>query len=161
MVGFKQKSWQYSVPHKSNWFEDVLKLSRFVANTNTDVPGRELADKLAKKSTLEKSSTYYNTSLSYLKRVTQAAKMQEWGDSWMRHPAKWKNYVGIFCTKPNNIFKSGNHQFSLTVTQLQTGHGYFRSCLYKIPTNPVDSPHCPCHYRGPQSPEHLLVRCPV
>ena len=37
---------------------------------HTDVPGNELADKLAKKSTLEKPPTYYNTSLSYLKRVT-------------------------------------------------------------------------------------------
>jgi ribonuclease HI len=128
---------------------------------HTDVPGNELADKLAKKATLEKPPTYYHTSLSYLKRVTRAAKMQEWGDWWMRHPAKGKNYVGTFRTKPDQIFTSGNRQFNSTVTQLRTGHGYFRSYLYKIPTNSVDSPHCPCRYGGPQSPEHLLLRCPL
>jgi ribonuclease HI len=37
---------------------------------HTDEPGNELADKLAKKSTHEKPSSYYNTSSSYLKRVT-------------------------------------------------------------------------------------------
>jgi ribonuclease HI len=89
---------------------------------HTEVPGNKLADKLAKKSTLEKPPTYYNTSLSYPKRVTRTAKMQEWGDWWMRHPAKGKNYVGTFHTKPNNIFTYGNCQFSSTVTQLRTGH---------------------------------------
>ena len=33
MVGFEQKSWQDSVRHESNWFEDFLEPSRFVANT--------------------------------------------------------------------------------------------------------------------------------
>ncbi|KAF8241651.1 hypothetical protein K440DRAFT_568848, partial [Wilcoxina mikolae CBS 423.85] len=37
---------------------------------HTDVPGNELADKLAKQATLKKPPTYYHTSLSYLKRVT-------------------------------------------------------------------------------------------
>jgi len=87
--------------------------------------------------------------------------MQEWGNRWMRHPAKEKNYIGTFRTKPDNIFTSGNRQFTSTVTQLRTGHRYFRSYLYKIPTNSVDSPHCPCRYGGPQSPEHLLLRCPL
>jgi hypothetical protein len=79
----------------------------------------------------------------------------------MRHPAKGKKYVGAFRTKPDNIFTCGNRQFISTVTQLKTGHGYFRSHLYKIPTLSVDFPHCPCRYGGPQSPEHLLHRCPV
>src|ERR1700681_2098676 len=95
--------------------------------------GHCLADKLAKKATLEKPPTYYHTSLSYLKRVTRAAKMQEWGERWMRHPAKGKNYVGTFRTKPDQIFTSGNRQLTSTVLQLRTGHGYFRSYLYKIP----------------------------
>jgi hypothetical protein len=128
---------------------------------HTDVPGNTLADKLAKNSTLEKPPTYYNTFLSYLKRVTPAAKMQELGDWWMPYPGKGKTYVGPFCTTPDNIFTCGNRQFISTVTQLRTGHGYFRSYLYKIPTNLVDFRHCPCRYGGPQSPEHLHLRCPL
>ena len=77
----------------------------------------------------------------------------------MRHPAMGKNYLGTFCSKPDNIFTSGNRQFASTVTHLRTGHGYFRSYLYKIPTNSVDSPHYPCWYGGSQSPEQLLLRC--
>ncbi|KAF8248224.1 hypothetical protein K440DRAFT_549542 [Wilcoxina mikolae CBS 423.85] len=37
---------------------------------HTDVPQNKLANKLAKKATLEKSPTYYHTYLSYLKRIT-------------------------------------------------------------------------------------------
>jgi hypothetical protein len=47
--------------------------------------------------------------------------VQEWGDWWMRHPAKGQNYIGNFCTKPDNIFSSGNCQFSSTVKNYQLG----------------------------------------
>jgi ribonuclease HI len=44
---------------------------------HTDVPGNELADQLGKKFTLKKPPSYYDTSLSYIKRIPRAAKMQE------------------------------------------------------------------------------------
>jgi hypothetical protein len=44
---------------------------------HTDVPGNKLANKLAKKSTPEKPPTHYNTSLSWLERVTRAAEVHE------------------------------------------------------------------------------------
>ena len=84
----------------------------------TDVPGNVLANKLAKQATLEKPPTYYSTSLSYLKRIMRPAKMQEWGDRWMKYSAKEKNYIGSFKTKSDNIFTSGNHQLASMVTQL-------------------------------------------
>jgi ribonuclease HI len=37
---------------------------------HADIPGNMLADKLATKSTAEKLPTYYNTSETYLNRVT-------------------------------------------------------------------------------------------
>jgi ribonuclease HI len=127
----------------------------------TVIPGNEHADKLAKNVHSQKPPTDHNTFISYLKSITQADTVQEWGNLWMRHPAKRKYNIRTFHTKPDNIFICGNHQLTSTVTQLQTQHGYLHSYLFKLPNNSVDSPPHPCHFGGSQSPEHLLLRYPL
>jgi hypothetical protein len=84
---------------------------------------------LATKSTAEKLPTYYNTSETYLNRVTWVARMQEWGDWCMRQPAKGKKYIGTYCMKPDNIFTSVNPQFTLTGTTMND--------TYALPQLPI------------------------
>jgi hypothetical protein len=78
---------------------------------HTDIPGNALANTLAKPSTLKKLPTHGNTCSFFLRRVIRASRLQESVDRWMRHPAKVKNYIGPFHTKPDNIFTIGNCQF--------------------------------------------------
>jgi hypothetical protein len=42
-VGFEQTSWQDSVRHESNWFEDFLELSQFIAITSKGAPQMHFA----------------------------------------------------------------------------------------------------------------------
>ncbi|KAF8242188.1 hypothetical protein K440DRAFT_566092 [Wilcoxina mikolae CBS 423.85] len=129
---------------------------------HTDVPGNELANTVC----FQTYRVSFETSLLCLNWCNSEIKrelLESLGNNSCRVLAisKGKNYIGTFCTKPDNIFTSGNCQFISTVTQLRTGHSYFRSYLYKIPMNSVDSPHYPCCCGGPQLPEHLLLRCPL
>ena len=71
------------------------------------------------------------------------------------HPAE-RNPV--LCTLPPETRQNLHvKQPCTTVTQLRTGHGYFSSYLYKLPTNNTMTNRC--NYRGnpPQTPARLIV----
>jgi hypothetical protein len=63
-------------------------------------------------------------------------------------------------TGPDKIFQTDNRTLISTVTQLRTGHGYFNSHLSKIPTSNVEDTGCSCSGSPPQTPAHLILRCP-
>ena len=73
-----------------------------------------------------------------------------------RNPVLWS-----FPHETRQIFRTNNRALISTVTQLRTGHGYFDSYLYKIPTNNTPSDQCSCRDNPPQTPVHLILWCPV
>ena len=76
-------------------------------------------------------------------------------------PAERTEYYGPFRLKPDKIFRANNRALNSTVTQLRTGHGYFNSYLYKIPTNNTMTNQCNCRGNSPQTPAHLILWCPI
>lgn len=58
-------------------------------------------------------------------------------------------------------FKPPTHERELASAfyQLQIGHGYFKSYLYRF--NHTTSDRCHCSGTAAQTPRHLLLKCPI
>ncbi len=100
------------------------------------------------------------TSLAYLKRMARSRMREEWRRWWDTTEQKGHEYFGQFRVKPDKIFEMDNRSLISTVTQLRTGHGYFNSYLQRIPTSHVEDRGCSCNGAPPQTPVHLILRCP-
>jgi ribonuclease HI len=127
---------------------------------HTNIPGNEAADRLAKEATKQKSRTATKTSLAYLKRMARLRMREEWRRWWDTTEQKGHEYFGQFRVKPDKIFEMDNRSLISTVTQLRTGHGYFNSYLQRIPTSQIEDRGCSCNGAPPQTPAHLILRCP-
>lgn len=126
-----------------------------------DVEGNEQADKLAKEGTQITTRQNTTTTLSFLKRVCREARKREWRTIWESDSTnRGRNYDGFFKHKPDQIFATNNRPFVSAVTQLRTGHGYFRSYLHRIPNNQINTPTCFCNTNQHQTPKHLILKCP-
>ena len=126
-----------------------------------DVEGNEQADQLAKEATQITTTQHTTSTISFLKRVCREAMKREWKTVWeSKTTNRGRHYDGFFKHKPDQIFATNNRQLVSAVTQLRTGHGYFRNYLYKIPNNQINTPMCICNTNQHQTPKHLLLQCP-
>ena len=127
---------------------------------HTDVEGNEKADQLAKAATQESTSQHSTSTLSYLKRICREKMIEEWEKDWRsKKLERGRRYGGPFKRKPDVIFETNNRQLVSAVTQLRTGHGYFKPYLYKRNTPGITTPNCPCDRGTFQTPQHLLLTC--
>ena len=127
---------------------------------HSDVEGNEHADRLAKEdTTLQDDTQEAYIFLAYLGRMVKNQRFQEWQEQW-KTSIVGRSYQGSPTTKFSPLAKELSRHQVATLTQLRTGHGYFNSYLQRIPSAEVASAFCTCG-RKHQTPEHLLLYCPL
>jgi ribonuclease HI len=131
--------------------------------SHVNIPGNELADKLAKKA-LSKAPSDSWISFSYIKRQIKATTLELWKKQWessaeIDRTGLGKLYRQIsryslrFHTKVNFDFQS---TWPIYI-QLKTGVGPFKRYLYLIGKS--DTALCPCGSGAQQTSLHILMHC--
>lgn len=131
--------------------------------SHVNIPGNELADKLAKKALSEAPIDSW-ISHSYIKRMVKATTLDLWRAQW----ESWADidYTGLgrlyrqisryslrFHTKVNFDFQSSWPIY----IQLKTGVGPFKRYLYLIGKS--DTALCPCGSGAQQTSLHIIMKC--
>ncbi|EDN93033.1 hypothetical protein SS1G_08898 [Sclerotinia sclerotiorum 1980 UF-70] len=128
---------------------------------HTSVQGNELADSLAKEATKIPSSSH-ETSYASIGMDIKRMKSENWitilNTNNFHQPSSTysRNYPWKISSKiriPGNIKRST----ICALFQLKIGHGYFKSYLKRFGISSNDN----CRCGGKESPDHLLLSCPL
>ncbi|EDO04154.1 hypothetical protein SS1G_06637 [Sclerotinia sclerotiorum 1980 UF-70] len=128
---------------------------------HTSVQGNELADSLAKEATKIPSPSH-ETSYASIGMDIKRMKSENWiailNTNNFHQPSSTysRNYPWKISSKirvPGNIKRST----ICALFQLKIGHGYFKSYLKRFGISSNDS----CRCGGKESPDHLLLNCPI
>ena len=124
------------------------------------VAGNEASDKVAGEAT-DLPQIFGTTTLSYIGRATKERKVKDWKTRW-ESQKRSRNFTGSFRHLPDALLLNNNRRLVSTMSQLRTGHGYFNSYLGRPGNNNGLglTPACKCGATR-QTPEHLLVFCPL
>jgi hypothetical protein len=57
-----------------------------------------------------------------------------------------------------DFYRKGSRRQTSQLLAMRTGHGFFRSYLYRIPSSAIDNPRCSCGSAS-ETPKHLLLDC--
>jgi hypothetical protein len=123
-----------------------------------DILGNELADTLAKQSTLEVPESR-EISLAYLGSRLRSLNLEAWGRfiESQKDPSP-DSYKATYSLKPKtsiSLPKVGRALAS-AFYQLKIGHGYYKDYLYRLGHS--SSKLCLCGKR--ETPRHLILGCP-
>jgi ribonuclease HI len=128
---------------------------------HNNIPGNELADKLAKLACSIPPNNPINPSFSHVKRHLQAATMKKWKEKWEASPPTgayaYANHRPPSKQPPPHFYSLSRELYG-RVTQSRTGHAFVGEYYQKM--NIRDEPTaCPCG--APlQTREHILFDCP-
>jgi ribonuclease HI len=122
-----------------------------------DVMGNEIADRLAKKATVEKQPLLFHTSLTHLKRKISQQLAIDWEASW-ETSKHGRSYHGFPSLRLSDFYRSQPRGNTSQMIGIRTGHGYFRSYLARIPSSKIATEDCFCG-AARQTPKHLLLEC--
>jgi hypothetical protein len=119
--------------------------------------GNEIADRLAKKATVEKQPLLFHTSLTHLKRKISQKLAIDWEASW-ETSKHGRSYHGFPSLRLSDFYRSQPRGNTSQMIGIRTGHGYFRSYLARIPSSKIATEDCFCG-AARQTPKHLLLEC--
>lgn len=124
-----------------------------------NVEGNEAADKLAKAGAQKPSPTHPTTTVSWLKRQARSQLLKDWTNLWKNDSRRHgTQYHGQPKLKMDDHYYHTARKTTSSLVQLRTGHGPFRSYLYRIKAPHIDSPNCYCS-PAIQTPAHLILKC--
>jgi hypothetical protein len=129
---------------------------------HTDIPGNELADKLAKKATLTSSSQVEQTSFAFLGIQLNKLKTHDI-HSILKDQKQAKNREAYTNTYTWNISKKISlplgikRELASSFFQLKLGHGYIKSYLYRLKLIANNKYKC----GRIETTRHLLLECPL
>ncbi|XP_045453722.1 uncharacterized protein LOC123663024 [Melitaea cinxia] len=134
-------------------------ISMFWVKAHDTIPGNERADELAKEAAtkLKGRHAYDLFPLSHAKRILRDATILEWQARYEEAAAGGTTRMFFpEVRKAHKIIKK--IRMDNCLAQLFTGHGGFRSYLYKRKI--CSTPYCVCDDQTEETVEHILFDCP-
>lgn len=136
---------------------------------HSGIYGNEIVDRLAKKGLEKPPIRNPTTTFSHLARRAKAAIQHSWQQKWAQaiyynHPGYGKFYRAVLAgNEPKLSLKfqpfSGKKPVASAYIQLRTGIGGLRPYLKLV--GKATSSICWCCGKAPQTPQHILLRCPL
>jgi hypothetical protein len=122
--------------------------------------GNELADSLAKESTIE-SPESEEVSLAYLKSKLKSLSVESWERTLqeaVQRGTSPRSYLATYSIKPKTRISlpTVKRVLASAFYQLKIGHSYYRDYMYRIEHSSTNL--CTCG--KVETPRHLLLGCP-
>lgn len=138
---------------------DGKKVQLCWVKAHVGIAGNERADELAKRAALfnRERPGYDLFPLSFAKKSIRAASIEAWQDTYIN--ATTGGTTRIFFKEVSKAYKILDKiLIDNYLAQILTGHGGFRSYLYRFKL--ADSPFCVCGDGVFQTVQHILAECP-
>ena len=122
--------------------------------------GNELADSLAKESTIE-SPESEEVSLAYLKSKLKSLSIESWERTLqeaVQRGTSPRSYLATYSIKPKTRISlpTVKRVLASAFYQLKIGHGYYRDYMYRMEHSSTNL----CIYRKVETPRYLLLGYP-